>query len=321
MQTTSSAAARTSSGRLFSGILFVFLGSASYGMLSTFVKMAYAEGFTTGEVTAAQSGIGALVLTIMAVLVARHGAAPTSKDKLKLMLVGMPMGLTSVVYYVAVQSIDASIAVVLLMQAIWMGVVFESVAQRTWPSAEKIVAVILILIGTLMAVDAFSATTAKLDPKGVFFGILAAVSYTCMLAAVGNVCVDLHPVKRSQYMLYGSLIVALSFAFLTQLAPHYLDVHWVSEGFVRDREFRPEIFYGYGMLLAVFGTVLPPILLNKGFPITGVGLGSIISSIELPFAALIAFALLGESLNGLQLAGIALILGSVVLLNYRMLKR
>ena len=36
------------------GVVLVALGATSYGMLATFVKLAYKEGFTTAEVTSSQ---------------------------------------------------------------------------------------------------------------------------------------------------------------------------------------------------------------------------------------------------------------------------
>ena len=36
------------------GVLLVALGATSYGMLATFVKLSYIEGFTTAEVTSSQ---------------------------------------------------------------------------------------------------------------------------------------------------------------------------------------------------------------------------------------------------------------------------
>ena len=33
------------------GVFLVAIGATSYGMLATFVKIAYGEGFTTAEVT------------------------------------------------------------------------------------------------------------------------------------------------------------------------------------------------------------------------------------------------------------------------------
>ena len=62
-------------------------------------------------------------------------------------------------------------------------------------------------------------------------------------------------------------------------------------------------------------------MLNKGFPVVGIGLGSIISSVELPFATLVAFLLLGERIGVPQMIGIGIILGAVFVLNYRLLAK
>ena len=45
-------------------------------------------------------------------------------------------------------------------------------------------------------------------------------------------------------------------------------------------------------------------MLNNGFPITGVGLGSILSSAELPVAIIVAFFALGETVNATQWLGV-----------------
>ena len=42
------------------GVLLVGLGATSYGMLATFVKLAYSENYTTAEVTASQFVFGIL---------------------------------------------------------------------------------------------------------------------------------------------------------------------------------------------------------------------------------------------------------------------
>ena len=47
---------------MLKGILLVFLGACSFGILSTFVKLAYHEGYTLGDVTGAQAFFGAVIL-------------------------------------------------------------------------------------------------------------------------------------------------------------------------------------------------------------------------------------------------------------------
>lgn len=47
------------------GGLLVFIGAASFGLLSTIVKFAYAEGYTLGEITGTQSFSGMVILWLL----------------------------------------------------------------------------------------------------------------------------------------------------------------------------------------------------------------------------------------------------------------
>lgn len=302
---------------LTSGILFILIGSSSYGMLSTFVKLAYKQSFTTAEVTASQFIWGALILTILDFFLSKNAQKATSTDIKKLMIAGIPMALTSVLYYLSVQYIDASVGVVLLMQSVWMGIVVEAFQTKRIPSMEKIAAVAFIIFGTLLATKVLGTSNLTIDIRGLVLGILTAMSFSWTLYSTNTVASHLAPVKRSKIMLYGGLIVVLLFTFLTQIAPHYLNLNLVGEDFIRNKAFDPRIFLTYGLIVAIFGTVIPPIMLNKGFPIVGVGLGSILSSVELPVAMCIAFTFLGEVVSPIQWVGVFMILAAIVLMNYK----
>ena len=52
-----------SNNNIIKGVFLVGLGATSYGMLATFVKLAYQEGFTTAEVTSAQFIYGIIGLS------------------------------------------------------------------------------------------------------------------------------------------------------------------------------------------------------------------------------------------------------------------
>jgi drug/metabolite transporter (DMT)-like permease len=99
-------------------------------------------------------------------------------------------------------------------------------------------------------------------------------------------------------MLCGGAIIVFSFAFFTQVTP-----------------FNFEIFMKWGILLSLFGTIIPPMLLNAGFPLTGIGLGSIVSALELPVSVLMAYFLLNEQVVFVQWLGIILIILAIVLMN------
>ena len=50
---------------LLKGVLLVGSGASSYGMLATFVKLAYQENYTTAEVTTAQFVYGIIGLLLI----------------------------------------------------------------------------------------------------------------------------------------------------------------------------------------------------------------------------------------------------------------
>lgn len=288
------------------GSLLVALGASSYGMLTTFVKMAYAEGYTSYEVTFSQMVLGLVGLIILNLFVkGKKVKTEGSKGKmiLKLMAAGTSLGFTGIFYYLAVKFIPVSIGIVLLMQSVWMGVVLEAIVDNKKPSGTKLIAVIAILAGTVLAtnllLDSFEA-----DWRGIGWGMLAAVSYTITIYTSNTVSLGLHSFRRSLWMMVGGTLVVslISFPFLIE-------------------QFNPEIFLKWGLILALFGTILPPVLFTAGMPKINVGLGAIISSVELPVAVLMAYILLNEIVNFYQWAGIIIILVAVVLMNLKGITR
>jgi len=283
------------------GVLLVGIGASSYGMLATFVKIAYSEGFTTPEVSVSQLLIGIIVLLIFnAFQKVRKGkevVKASAKNIFQLIAAGTSIGFTSVFYYMTLHYVPVSIAIILLMQTVWIGVVFEMFLEKKKPSIQKIIAAIIVLTGTVLATNLINSSIA-INWIGVGFGLLSAVTFTATMITANRVALGISSTQRSLYMLIGGFIVVLSFAFLTQTTPFNFD-----------------IFLKWGILLAFFGTIIPPLLFNIGFPLTGIGLGSIVSALELPVSVLMAYFILNEKVNATQWLGIALIILAIVVMN------
>lgn len=302
------------------GILFVAFGASSYGMLATFVKIAYDQGFTTAEVTTSQYVFAILCLLFLNAVTKKSQSIASSTDLKKLILSGTSMGFTSVLYYLSVKYVNASIAVVLLMQSVWIGVFVEAYLNKQKPSKAKIIAVLFVLFGTALATNILD-NELVFNFKGYLFGFLAAISFSMTLYSTNSVAKHLHAYKRSLFMLFGGGMIVLTFTLLTQILPTYFQIHLIGSEFITIKSFDFSILYTWGILLSLFGTVLPPILLNKGFPLVGVGLGSIVSALELPVSVTFAFFLLKEQVLGIQWLGILIILAAVILINLNLLKK
>lgn len=289
------------------GVFFVALGATSYGMLATFVKMAYNENYTTAEVTTSQFVYGLLGLLLINAFQKFNNKEIAQKASIKnitqLIIAGTSTGFTSLFYYLAVKYIPVSIGIVLLMQTVWMGVLLEWFLEKKLPSKTKIIAVFIVLAGTILATNLIN-NEVILDWKGIVWGLLAAASFTTTMFTANRIATEISSAQRSLFMLTGGAIVVFFFAIFTQTTP-----------------FNFQIFMKWGIVLSLFGTIIPPMLLNAGFPLTGIGLGSIVSALELPVSVLMAYFLLNEQVVFVQWIGIILIILAIVLMNFNFKKQ
>jgi len=292
--------------QVLKGTLLVALGATSYGMLATFVKMAYDEGYTTAEVTISQFILGIIgILIINGFKKAKSESEvikATKRNIVQLMIAGTSMGLTSVFYYISVKYIPVSIAIVLLMQTVWIGLLLEMFLEKKIPSTQKIVAALIVLAGTFLATNIFK-NEIQMDWRGFVMGMLAACSFTTTMFTANRIALGISSAQRSLYMLFGGIIIVLAFGIATQNTP-----------------FQFGIFLKWGIILSLFGTIIPPVLMNAGFPLTGIGLGSIVSALELPVSVSMAYFLLSEKVELSQWIGILLIILAIIMMNIKFKK-
>lgn len=286
----------------FRGALAVFIGAASFGILSTFVKKSYAAGFDLGEVTGIQALFGMLILWILYFILgksSKQGNYPQQSKKWVIILSGVSTGLVSILYYKSVELVPASIAIILLMQFIWISAVINFLVFKQKPSKWETIGIICILASTLLATGAFEDNIKNVPTLGIVYGLLAATAYALFIIVNSKVGNDHPPVVKSALMVTGACI----FVFAT-LQPFSLF------------DFSKNLpIYQYGIVLSLFGTVLPPFLYAYGMPKIGISLGSILSAVELPVAVCMSYFVLSEPVTYLQWIGVSLILLFVVLIN------
>ena len=277
-------------------ILLVFLGACSYGILSTIVKLAYAQGYSPAEVIGGQMFFGFLLTWIPALFFFR--TKPNRRQLLLLVAVGLAVGSTGVFYYNALQYIPASIAIVLLFQFTWMGVLAEAVISRRLPKKQTLISLGLLLVGTFLAGGLLeTGGLAQFNFIGVIFGLLAAVAYTLFILFSAKAAVTVNPWIRSSGMATGSFLL---------VACIYPPV-FIWNGVLWDGLF-PYVF-----LLAFFGILIPTVCFNFGVPHTGPGMAAILGAAELPMAVFSSFIILHESVSLLQVTGVVIILIGIIL--------
>lgn len=293
--------------QLIKGSILVALAASCYGTLTSFVKLSYEAGFTTVEITFSQLLIGFLGFLVINSFYNKRSTVDLNrtqlnKKRLWLVLAGFSIGATSIFYYTAVRYITVSLGIVLLMQSVWISALVDLVINKVPLTRRKSIAILVVLIGTILASDVWQQDQA-FDLRGIGFGLLAALSFTVTLFTSNNVALNFTSVTRSKWMLLGGLIVVSTYA---------------SRELVTD--FNYDVFLIWGPVLALFGTILPPLFFTTGMPKVSVGLGAIVSSLELPVAVFMGYLILGEEQNLIKWIGIVFILSAIVIMNYKSAK-
>ena len=279
--------------------LLVFLGGCSFGPSSSVIKMAYEAGFAADDVVMSQYFFGWMMMAILAggllvsSAVRKKTAAPKPpriKNIIGIAAVGVSLALVSTCYMFALQTVPAHIAVILLFQYTWIGIIIDAVYSRKLPQISILTSLLILIAGTLLAAGV-GAGAEHLDPTGVLFGLGSALFYAVYIFLLGKVDVEIHPITRSFFILSIALIF-----LICVFSPAYFTSGVLADG-----------IWKYGILIGILGCAIPSFFFAIGTPKISAGAATILSSSELPAGIICSVLILAEAVSPLQWAGVVLL--------------
>lgn len=273
--------------------ILVFVAGSSYGFIVPVIKTASTIGIYPNTFIPLQYLV-ALIACVLFMLI-RRVPWGSPKDFLPLALLGLFTGGTSVTYYSAVTLLPASAALTLLFQYVWVSVLIECIHKRKLPTPSTLVAICIVLVGTLFATGLFDGSVGSLDLVGVAFGLASAVCYALFLYFSGTLGVGQPTALRATMLAAGGLLLT---SIVSPAA--YVDA-------LPDPSTWP-----YAALLAVMGILFPTTLINFASPKLTAGMVSVMASSELPVGILAAWAIVGEAPSPLVLFGAMLVFVGII---------
>lgn len=271
--------------------LMIVFAASCYGILSTIIKLAIRGGFTAAEAVTAQYFIG-FFLALIIFIVVRH-KIPKFGGGMTLILAGLFTATTGTVYGQAVTYMPASIAVVMLFQFTWIGMLFDCIATRRLPKRIEVISLLFLFGGTIFAAGVIGADISTIPWQGWAWGMASAVSFASFVMINQR---QVEGMDTETRLLFTSFIAAIAIFFFQ--SP---EVVW-----------NGTLFGGglwiYGLILGLFGIVIPIYLFSIAVPKVGTAAASILSAMELPVAVTASVILLSEAISLLQVMGIAIIL-------------
>lgn len=275
------------------GGVIVLIGAISYGIPASLFKMATSTGILPANLLLSQVLFAAMILIcINYIRRNKINYQINNIGRSKLLLSGLAMASTNTLYFTSLQYVSVTISAVLLMQAVWIAMIFGIVFQKKYPSIHQIISVILIMIGTVLATQLLSNNVA-ISWFGILLAFGSACAYAAMIIITNSVVTKADPIQRAMYVSIGACF--------------FLSLFWGSSiNLVGQWD-----LFKWGPIIAIFSVVLPLVCFSKGMPLLSPSIGGIISSIELPSAILFAYILLNEKISLVQIIGIFIIIFAV----------
>jgi drug/metabolite transporter (DMT)-like permease len=139
----------------------------------------------------------------------------------------------------------------------------------------------------------------------LLLALLAAVTYSGVIAASGRIAVEVNPWMRSLVM--NSSMTLLVWALFRPAA-------------FTDGALSGGLWY-WGLLIACCSVLIPNVCFAAGTPKIGAALAGILSSVELPATVFLSWALLQETVTPAQWIGNAIILGGIAATRFKLRRK
>jgi drug/metabolite transporter (DMT)-like permease len=278
------------------GALLCLLSAAAFGTLGIFGKLASEAGANTATTLLVRFALAGLVFAAILRVTGRW-----ERLSRRVVLTGLGLGafgysLQSALFFAAIERLDVSM-VALLLYTYPAFVTLAAIALgRAAPSLRTGVALTVASAGLVLVLLAGSG--GGFEAVGALLALGASLTYTTYILVSDGVIADVDPFALALLVLTGA---SASFT-VGGLATGSLDLALPGEAWL------------WLVLIALVSTVVAVSAFFAGLRRVGPSEAAILSTFEPPVTVVLAFLILGERLTAPQLAGGALVLAAVVML-------
>ncbi len=281
------------------GYLAVSLAAVLWAFGGTYARRLIDDGASALEITEARAWIATAGVGLFLWL--RRPREPASPVRPGLLLAfGVAIAVANYTYYLAVSSLPVAIAIVVQYTAPALVVVWLAFMERRAPSRRVAGALMLALAGVALLAEV---------PRMVSTGELR-------LSAAGLAAAGISAIGFAAYVVLGERVRAALGAQRALFAGFAVAGGiWAGVQAVRGR---PETlldadFVPHVIIIGVVTTIAPFFLFLWGMGHIGAARAGIVSTLEPVSGALIAWIWLGQSLGGAQIAGAALVVAGIAI--------
>jgi len=276
---------------MFSGYIFVALSSLGFSVKSVLAKLAYTYG-TDAETLVVMRILLSIpfFLIALAVIEGKEGFKIEKNDLPHYLSMGLlGVGLPILFAFYSIELIDASLAALVVYAYPAITIILLQVFCGEKAGIGKYFSIAVTFVGLVFVLKAWNTTASGIDLKGVGYGLLAAFFYSVYNILNERKIKKISPIKVvTMCMISAAIIFGLSIGIRPY--PESIEVWLIALTLAFASTFVPFVCYGYSIKHI------------------GASKTALVSSIGPIFTVIWAYIILGETLDGLQFFGMALII-------------
>jgi drug/metabolite transporter (DMT)-like permease len=281
------------------GALLCLVSAAAFGTLGVFGRLASDAGASVTTTLLVRFALASAVFAL--VLRVTGGWAPLRRLPRRAVLTGLALGaggysLQSGLYFAAIGRLDVSMVSLVLYTYPAFVTLAAFALGRARPSLRTAGALAVASAGLVLVL--LAAGTGAFDLTGALLALGASVTYTTYILVSDGIVGEVEPTTLSALVLTGA---TASFG-VAGLVTGTLDFALPAQAWL------------WLVLIALVSTVVAVSCFFAGLRRVGPTEAAILSTFEPPVTVALAFLALGERLTPAQLAGGALVLAAVILL-------
>lgn len=282
------------------GAALVLGAAALWATFGIFAKVLYDAGFAPVELASVRAAVGFAIVALLAL--------PRALRAVRVPIRALPffaaygifgLALFELAFFAALERTTVAIAAALLYTAPAFVVMLSAILWHERFDRARMLSLVVMLGGVLLVTGAAGALlrgTASLPAAALLFGLGSGVFYA-LYTLFSKVATERYGPFASLFWSFGVATAALA-ALASPIAP-----------FMRSPEHAPML-----IALGVIPTVLPYALYLAALRELRASTAAMLASVEPAVAAVLAVVLLHESMDALQIAGMALVVSAAALL-------
>lgn len=280
------------------GYLLVAAGGICWGSVGVLGNPLFESDLPTLEIVSMKTSLAAFAMIMIAL--------SWQPKLLKIRMMDIPFFILSGLlaqfifglgYYSAIRYTGATVAVILLYTAPIYVFIYSTIFFKEKPTREKLLGLVATIIGCFLAVGGLDVQNYdELSMIGILYGFVAAITYASytIMGKIGTK--NYSPFTVATYsLLFGAVLLAIPYPPISNTLYEFDTLKWLS-------------LLGVGIV----ATLLAFICYTFGLERVESSKASIVVTVEVVAATLLAYYFLNESLTFFRVTGVLMVLVGVI---------